>query len=96
LERIVGNRTEENFNNEIIIEKVVNIRSDHFSHFEKNLFGSYEFLKKHKHLMYYDEQGRSHEILVTSRSVDYGVSVQTNGKDFPESCMVISKIGLFE
>lgn len=67
-----------------------------FFNFENNLFESYEFLKKHKDLMYYDEQGRSHEILVTSRSIDYGVSVQTNGKDVPESCMVISKTGLFE
>lgn len=65
-----------------------------FRKFEDRLLDNYEFISVNKELMYVDEDGVWHAILVTAKEVDYGIVVQSEGYDYARYAAFISKEGL--
>ena len=52
--------------NEVKIEKVVTLQINEFRKFEDRLLDNYDFITENKELMYIDEDGVWHAILITS------------------------------
>lgn len=78
----------------VVIEKVVILEISEFRKFEDRLLDNYEFISVNKELMYVDEDGVWHAILVTAKEVDYGIVVQSEGYDYARYAAFISKEGL--
>ena len=78
----------------VVIEKVVTLEISEFRKFEDRLLDNYEFISVNKELMYVDEDGVWHAILVTAKEIDYGIVVQSEGYDYARYAAFISKEGL--
>lgn len=78
----------------VVIERVVTLEISEFRKFEDRLLDNYEFISVNKELMYVDEDGVWHAILVTAKEVDYGIVVQSEGYDYARYAAFISKEGL--
>lgn len=89
-------RNQKAFNNVIVIEKIINLEIEEFKYFEKNLNKVFDFIKENKDLMYFDEDGTSHVLLVTVKDLNYGILTQSIGTKFIRYSVIISKEGLFE
>lgn len=73
------------------IEKVVIIEINEFRKFENRLLDNYDFIAENKELMFIDEDGIWHAILITAKEVDYGIVVQSEGYDYARYAAYISK-----
>jgi hypothetical protein len=82
--------------NEVKIEKVVTLQINEFRKFEDRLLDNYDFITENKELMYIDEDGVWHAILITAKEVDYGIVVQSEGYDYARYAAYISKSGMEE
>lgn len=78
----------------VVIERVVTLEISEFRKFEDRLLDNYEFISVNKELMYVDEDGVWHAILVTAKEVDYGIVVKSEGYDYARYAAFISKEGL--
>jgi len=78
----------------VVIERVVTLEISEFRKFEDRLLDNYEFISVNKELMYIDEDGVWHAILVTAKEIDYGIVVQSEGYDYARYATFISKEGL--
>jgi len=77
--------------NEVKIEKVVTLQINEFRKFEDRLLDNYDFITENKELMYIDEDGVWHAILITAKEVDYGILVESEGYDYARYAAYISK-----
>lgn len=77
--------------NEVKIEKVVTLQINEFRKFEDKLLDNYDFIAENKELMYIDEDGVWHAILITAKEVDYGILVESEGYDYARYAAYISK-----
>jgi len=77
--------------NEVKIEKVVTLQINEFRKFEDRLLDNYDFITENKELMYIDENGVWHAILITAKEVDYGILVESEGYDYARYAAYISK-----
>ena len=82
--------------NEVKIEKVVTLQINEFRKFEDRLLDNYDFIAENKELMYIDEDGVWHAILITAKEVDYGILVESEGYDYARYAAYISKSGMEE
>lgn len=82
--------------NEVKIEKVITLQINEFRNFEDRLLDNYDFIAENKELMYIDEDGVWHAILITAKEVDYGILVESEGYDYARYAAYISKITLAE
>jgi hypothetical protein len=78
------------------IEKVVIIEINEFRKFENRLLDNYDFIAENKELMFIDEDGIWHAILITAKEVDYGIVVQSEGYDYARYAAYISKTSIVE
>ncbi len=78
----------------VIVEKVITLEISEFKRFENRLLDNYKFISENKDLMYIDDEGSWHALLVTAKEVDYGILVQSEGYDYARYAAFISKEGL--
>lgn len=84
---------------EFVIEKVVEVSIDEFKKFLDDMLGDYEFISAHKDFMYVDSNDVWHAILVTSKEVDFGILVQSEGYAYARYSAYLNKAelgGLFD
>lgn len=74
-----------------VIEKVVELSQRQFNKFLDDMLGDYDFIKKHKDLMYTDSNNVWHAILVTTKELDYGILVQADGSSYARYSAFIRK-----
>jgi hypothetical protein len=66
-------------NDNVIIEKVLEMDLDLFNHFKENLLSDYEFIKNNVDLMYIDKNENWHCLLVVCEVYDYGILIESEG-----------------
>jgi len=79
---------------ECVIEKVVEVPLEKFNQFLDDMLGDYEFINAHKDFMYVDSDNLWHAIFVTSKEVDYGILVQSEGYAYARYSAYLSKAEL--
>ena len=78
----------------VVVEKMIVLEINEFRRFENRLLDKYDFISNNKELMYVDEDGVWHAILITSDEVNYGILAQSEGYDYARYAAFISKEGL--
>lgn len=76
---------------DFVVEKVVELTQRQFNKFLDDMLGDYDFIKAHKDLMYTDNNNIWHAILVTTKELDYGILVQTDGSSYARYSAFIRK-----
>jgi len=66
-----------------VIEKTIELPDEEFKKFSDELLWDTKIAKENVDLMYIDDNGVWHCVLVTSREADYGVLVEAEGYDYP-------------
>ena len=67
---------------EFVIERMVKITVRQFDKFIRNTLDDYSFIKENKDLMRTDSNGVWHCIFVYTSIYDFGILVQSDGKDW--------------
>ncbi len=80
--------------NEVKIEKVVTLQINEFRKFEDKLLDNYDFIAENKELMYIDEDGVWHAILITAKEVDYGILVESKVMIMQDTQLTFQKVQL--
>lgn len=62
-----------------LVEKVVELTESEFRHFQKNLLNDYDFIRENVDLMYRDQDGIYHCLLVLGEGEDDGIVVEAEG-----------------
>ncbi len=68
--------------NPCVIEKTVELSSDCFEHFSKNLLNDYDFILENTDCMYQDKNGLNHCLLVLGKNREDGVIVESEGSAY--------------
>ena len=65
-----------------VIEKVIELTSQQYDAFSKNMLADYDFIKDNKALQYCDAEGTYHCILVVGEDGNDGILVESEGSDY--------------
>ena len=65
-----------------VIEKVIELTSQLYDSFSKNMLADYDFIKDNKDLQYCDAEGTYHCILVVGEDRNDGILVESEGADY--------------
>jgi len=79
---------------EFVIEKEVLIEPGLFETFIKNPLDDYDFIKENIELMYCDNEGTFHCILVTSEKHDFGILVESEGYHYARYTAYLPKTSI--
>lgn len=79
---------------EFVIEKVVEIPLKEFNKFLDDMLGDYKFIEEHKDLMYINNNDIWHAILITTKEVDFGILVQSEGYGYARYSAYIRKVDI--
>lgn len=69
-------------NAEFVVEGVVTLSEQDFDRFKNNLLDDANFIKENKEMMYVDNEGVWHVIMVTSDYADHAILVNSEGYDY--------------
>ena len=76
---------------EFKIEKIVELPKKQFDHFLNHLLDDYDFIKENIPLMFVDDNDVWHTILVTTKEIDYGILVESEGYNYARYAAYINK-----
>ena len=79
---------------EFVIQKEVLIEPELFETFIKNPLDDYDFIKENIELMYCDNEGAFHCILVTSEQHDFGILVESEGYHYARYTAYLPKTSI--
>ena len=79
---------------EFVIQKEVLIEPELFETFIKNPLDDYDFIKENIELMYCDNEGAFHCILVTSEQHDFGILIESEGYHYARYTAYLPKTSI--
>lgn len=77
---------------EFIIEKTIVLTTREFDIFLNDLMEDYQFIADHTDLMYEDDNGVWHCILITSADASFGILVQSEGYSYARYAATYMKV----
>ena len=78
-----------------VIEKVVVLDDEDFNHFKGNLLSDYDFIRDNLDLMYMENNGDSHCLLVMGQNSDDGILVESEGYSYARYSAHLSSAKLY-
>ncbi|WP_283608445.1 DUF6329 domain-containing protein [Faecalispora anaeroviscerum] len=67
---------------ECVIEKIIDLSTQKYDAFSKNMLADYDFIRDNIDLMFCDEQGAYHCLLVTSKDRPDGILLESEGYSY--------------
>jgi len=65
-----------------VIEKIIKLNSREYDTFSKNMLADYDFIKDNIYLMYVDQEGTYHCLLVVGEDRPDGILVESEGSSY--------------